>query len=64
MLYDIPHMWNLKRNDTNELTYTTEKDSQTQRMNLWLPGGRMEGKDSQGIWVGHVHTAMFKMDNL
>ena len=27
--YDIPYMWNLKRNDTNELNYKTEKDSQT-----------------------------------
>ena len=31
-------MWNLKRNDTNELTYKIEIDSQTRRMNLWLPG--------------------------
>ena len=23
--YDIPHMWNLKRNDINELTYKTNK---------------------------------------
>ena len=22
--YDIPYTWNLKRNDTNELTYKTE----------------------------------------
>ena len=29
IVYDIPHMWNLKRNDTNELTYKTETDSQT-----------------------------------
>ena len=28
ILYDIPYMWNLKRNDTNELTYKTERDSQ------------------------------------
>ena len=21
------------------------------------------GKDSQGVWEGHVHTAIFKMDN-
>ena len=28
-IYDIPCMWNLKRNDTNELTYKTERDSQT-----------------------------------
>ena len=27
--YDIPYMWNLKRNDTNELIYKTERDSQT-----------------------------------
>ena len=31
-------MWNLERNDTNELTYKTEKDSQTSKMNLGLPG--------------------------
>ena len=29
VLYDIPYLWNLKRNDTNELTYKTERDSQT-----------------------------------
>ena len=27
--YDIPYMWNLKRNETNELSYKTERDSQT-----------------------------------
>ena len=27
--YDIAYMWNLKRNDTNELIYKTETDSQT-----------------------------------
>ena len=27
--YDIPYMWNLKRNDANELSYKTERDSQT-----------------------------------
>ena len=29
-------MWNLKRNDTNELTYKT--DSETWKRNLWLGG--------------------------
>ena len=29
ILYDIPYMWNIKRNDTNELIYKTETDSQT-----------------------------------
>ena len=27
ILYDIPYMWNLKRNDVNEFTYKTETDS-------------------------------------
>ena len=36
--YDVPYMWNLKY-DTNELIYKTEAESQTQRTNLWLPGG-------------------------
>ena len=27
--YDITYMWNLKKNDTNELIYKTETDSQT-----------------------------------
>ena len=32
-------MWHLKY-DTNELIYKTETDSQTQRIDLWLPTGR------------------------
>ena len=27
--HDIPYMWNLKINDTNELIYKSERDSQT-----------------------------------
>ena len=34
MSYDIPYMWNLKTNDTNELTYKRETDSQTSRTSL------------------------------
>ena len=29
MSYDIPYMWNLKINNTNELIYKTGTDSQT-----------------------------------
>ena len=36
------YMWNLKH-DTNELIYRTETDSQTQRINLWLPRGKVGG---------------------
>ena len=26
-------------------------------------GGRIRGWDSQGVWDGHVHSAIFKTDN-
>ena len=38
--YDIPYMWNLKRNDTNELSYKTERDR------LMVAGVTMGGRDS------------------
>ena len=34
--YDISYMWNLKRNYTYELTYKTERESQTWRLDLWF----------------------------
>ena len=33
----------LKKNDTKELIYKTEIDSQTQKANLWLPKGKVGG---------------------
>ena len=54
--YNILYMWNLKKNDINELMKQTHK----LRIILWLLGGRE--RDSWGVWVGHVHTAVF-MDN-
>ena len=56
-------MWNLKINDTTELIYKTERNSQAQRISLWLPGKKDGERGSQGDWDGHVHTALFKMDN-
>ena len=35
-VYIRMYIWNLK-NDTNELIYKTEINSQTQKTNLWLP---------------------------
>ena len=40
-------MWNLK-NDTNELIYKTETDSQTSGINLWLPKGKGGGRNRLG----------------
>ena len=36
--------WN-EKNDTNELIYKTETDSQTLRTNSWLPGGKGRGEE-------------------
>ena len=41
--YDITSIWNLKI-DTNEPTYETKTQSQTQRTDLWLPRGRGLGE--------------------
>ena len=42
--YDNTYMWNLKKNDTNELIYKTEIDSHTWKTNFWLPKGK-EGEE-------------------
>ena len=31
-MHGIPYMWNLKRNDSNELIYKTETDSESELM--------------------------------
>ena len=51
-------MWDLKRNDTNELT----NDSKENEL-MAARGGK--GRDSQGVWDGYVHTAIVinTMDN-
>ena len=49
-------MWNLKRNDTNELTKQTDSERE-------LNSCGFGGRDSLRVWDGHVHTAIFKMDN-
>ena len=38
--YDTTYTQNLKKNDTRELIYKTEKNSQTPKTDLWLPKGR------------------------
>ena len=55
-LYDISYMCNLKRNDTNKLT---NRKRLTDLENKLMDARR----DSSGVWEGHVHTAIFKMDN-
>ena len=47
MSYYVTYMRNLKM---NELNYKTEIDSQTQKINLWLPNGKEFWKDKLGVW--------------
>ena len=63
MSYDIPYMWNLKRNDTNKLTYKTKETHKLREWNYGCPWLKAGGTDSWGVWDGHVQAARFKMDN-
>ena len=38
----VSPIYGIPKNDTNELIYKTEIDSQTQKRNLWLPKGKGE----------------------
>ena len=51
-------MWNLKRKDTNGLTYKTGRLTDLEYE--LMVAGRRGYLGSSG---GHVHTAIFKMDN-
>ena len=46
--YDISSMWNLKRNDSNELIYKTETDPQRRNL-LRLLRGRIQGQGREGM---------------
>ena len=51
-----------QKDDTNELIYKRETDSQTQKTNLWIPKGKGEESDKLGIWEQHIHTAVYNID--
>ena len=59
MSYDISYMSNLKKNDVNELVYKTDKDSQTQKTNLWLPKGE-RGRDKLGFGINRYTLLYIK----
>ena len=50
-------MWNLKKNDADELVY---KSTHRQKTNLWLLKGRWVGRDKLGSWDKHIHTTIYK----
>ena len=47
-----------------QLTTTNLKQKEAHSLRIMVAGGiRMVGRDSWGVGDGHVHTAIFKMDN-
>ena len=48
---------------SKDLLDSTGTSAQYSVITLWFPGGRMRGRDSQGVWDGHGHTAVFNMEN-
>ena len=49
--YDVSSMWNLKKNNTNELIYKTEVESQTGKTNLIIKKDRGRYKLGFGIKI-------------
>ena len=56
--YGITNMWNQKENDTNELIYKTEIDSQTQKTNLWLPKRVVGGREINQEFGINIYTLL------
>ena len=55
--HDMIYMWNLK-SDANELIYKTEIESQMQKTNLWLPGGKGGGGINWEIGID-IYTLLY-----
>ena len=50
------------KNDTSELIYKVELESQTQKTNLWLPKAGEE-RDKLGVWDQNILTTIYKIGN-
>ena len=46
--YNITYLWNLTKNDTNELIYKTETDSHIWKTTTVTKGERGDGRDKLG----------------
>ena len=59
---DMDTLLCLTRRTSKDLLDSTGDSAQYSVTTLWSPGGRW-GRDSQGVWDGHGHTAGFNMEN-
>ena len=55
-------MWNLIKNDTNELIYKTETDLQISKTNMDTKGERFRGGIKQELGM-NTHTLLYMIDN-
>ena len=64
MSYATTYMQNLK-NDTDEIIYKTEIDSQTENKLMVINGEiSMVGEgDKLGVWDQHMNTTLYKINN-
>ena len=60
---DTDTLLDLTRRTRKDLLSSTENSAQSSVITLWFPGRKDEGRDSQGVWDGHAHTAVFNMEN-
>ena len=59
--YGITYMWNLKF-DKNKSIYKIERDSQTQKANLWLPKCKEKKGINQEYIINQVQTTTHDLD--
>ena len=60
---DMDTLLCLTRRTRKDLLSSTGDSAQYSVITLWFPGGMDGGRDSQGVWDGHGHTAVFNMEN-
>ena len=58
--YGITYVWNLKYGTNEPIYLQTETDSQTYRMDLWLPRRRWVGEEGLGVWGQQMQTIIYR----
>ena len=48
--YTLMHIYGIQKNDTDDLIWKTEIETQLQRTNIRVPGGDGKGWDELGDW--------------
>ena len=56
-------IWNLIKNDTKELVYKTETNSQISKSNRVIKGETMGRRHKLGGWDWHMSTTIYRIDD-